>query len=373
MKSKYSDSIDRAITSVTVVNQSFCYPISRLWNVSRGVTRLQCLRGRERGVDITKQQETRRKNKNQRDKMSQGKWRWLSCSWCWSVARVPGVERHQQEGGANVGKRSHVMSPMDTSVAMVTPEIASSGSSLKRAAMGGTEGLSEDNTRRNASLCVLSICLRQTISVKVSSEVSTTAVTTKNTVLWDINTRFVPHRRQYLSATESNLLRLCKIWGFRGGDYEECRLLRYRNPVHTSQETHYLSATESNRLVLCKIWGFHGGDYEECRLLGYKILVRASQETHYVFATEFSQLMLCKIRGFHGGDYVECRLLGYKNPVRTSQETHYVSTTEPSQLMLCKIWGFHGGDYEECRPLPYKNQFVSHRRHITSPLQNAPG
>jgi hypothetical protein len=22
--------------------------------------------------------------------------------------------------------------------------------------------------------------------------------------------------------------------------------------------------------VLCKIWGFHGGGYEECRLLGYK-------------------------------------------------------------------------------------------------------
>jgi hypothetical protein len=49
---------------------------------------------------------------------------------------------------------------------------------------------------------------------------------------------------------------------------EECHLLGYKNPVHTSQETHYLSATESNQLMLCKIWGFHGGDYEECRLLG---------------------------------------------------------------------------------------------------------
>jgi hypothetical protein len=71
--------------------------------------------------------------------------------------------------------------------------------------------------------------------------------------------------------------------------------------------------------MLCKIWGFHGGDYEECRLLGYKNLVRTSQETHYVSTTESSQLMPCKIWGFHGGDYEECRLLGYKTPVYTSQ------------------------------------------------------
>jgi hypothetical protein len=31
--------------------------------------------------------------------------------------------------------------------------------------------------------------------------------------------------------------------------------------------------------VHCKIWGFHGGDYEECRVLGYKNPVRTSQET----------------------------------------------------------------------------------------------
>jgi hypothetical protein len=35
-----------------------------------------------------------------------------------------------------------------------------------------------------------------------------------------------------------------KIWGFYGGDYEECRLLGYKNPVRTSQEAHYVSATE---------------------------------------------------------------------------------------------------------------------------------
>jgi hypothetical protein len=98
-----------------------------------------------------------------------------------------------------------------------------------------------------------------------------------------------------------------------------------------------------------KLWGSHSGHYEECRLLGYKVPVCTSQETYYVSATESSRLMLSKIWGFHGGDCEECRLLGNKNPVRTSQETHYVSTTEPSRLMLCKIWGFHGGDYEECR------------------------
>jgi hypothetical protein len=83
----------------------------------------------------------------------------------------------------------------------------------------------------------------------------------------------------------------------------------------------------------CKIRGFHGGDYEECRLLGYKNPVPTPRR-HYVFATEPSRLMLCKICCFHGGEYDECRLLGYKNPVCTSQKTHYFSATEPSRLML---------------------------------------
>jgi hypothetical protein len=46
---------------------------------------------------------------------------------------------------------------------------------------------------------------------------------------------------------------LCKIGGFHGGDYEECRLLEYKNPVRTSQEKHYVSATESSQLMLRKI------------------------------------------------------------------------------------------------------------------------
>jgi hypothetical protein len=36
-------------------------------------------------------------------------------------------------------------------------------------------------------------------------------------------------------------------------------------------------------------------DDEESRLLGYKNPVRTSQETHYVFHTEPSQLMLPKV------------------------------------------------------------------------------
>jgi hypothetical protein len=97
---------------------------------------------------------------------------------------------------------------------------------------------------------------------------------------------------------------------FNGGDYEECRLLGYKNPVRTSQETHYVSATEPNRLLLCKIWGFHGGNYEEHHLLGYENLVPTSQETYYVSATDPSRLMLYKIRGFHDDDYKECRIFG---------------------------------------------------------------
>jgi hypothetical protein len=47
---------------------------------------------------------------------------------------------------------------------------------------------------------------------------------------------------------------LCKILGFHVPDYKECRLLGYKNLVHTSQKTHYVSATDPRRLMLlCKI------------------------------------------------------------------------------------------------------------------------
>jgi hypothetical protein len=51
----------------------------------------------------------------------------------------------------------------------------------------------------------------------------------------------------------ANSISTCNIAGVYGGDYEECRLLGYKNPVRTSQETNYVSATESSQLMLCKI------------------------------------------------------------------------------------------------------------------------
>jgi hypothetical protein len=48
----------------------------------------------------------------------------------------------------------------------------------------------------------------------------------------------------------------CKIWGSHSSDYEEYRLLGYRNPVLTSQETNEVSAIGPNQFKLCKIWGF---------------------------------------------------------------------------------------------------------------------
>jgi hypothetical protein len=78
-----------------------------------------------------------------------------------------------------------------------------------------------------------------------------TAVTMKNVVYWDIKPQFLLHMRHITStATESRQLILCKISGFHGSGYEECRLLRYKNPVCISQETHYVSATESSQLLL---------------------------------------------------------------------------------------------------------------------------
>jgi hypothetical protein len=67
---------------------------------------------------------------------------------------------------------------------------------------------------------------------------------------------------------------LCKIWGFHGGDYEECPLLGYNSLGRTSQETYYVSATESSWLMICKIWSFHGCDYKERYILLTLILAR---------------------------------------------------------------------------------------------------
>jgi hypothetical protein len=224
----------------------------------------------------------------------------------------------------------------------------------------------------HADLCSQSLAtLSKTALHIVSSEVFT-AVLMKNIfrLLGYRNPVRTSQETHYVSSTELSRLLLSKICGFHGGDYEKYCLLGYRNPVHTSQETHYVSATESSRLMLCKIWGFHEGDYEECRLLWYTNPVRTSQETHYVSSTEPSRLLLCKIWGFHGDDYEEYCLLGYRNPVHTSQETHYVSATESSRLMLCKIWVFKKVTMKNAFFWDTETQFLSHRRHFCCRAQS---
>jgi hypothetical protein len=76
------------------------------------------------------------------------------------------------------------------------------------------------------------------------------------------NSLYLPCVSQALSTEYSsnrgtayylNNYTLWTIRGFRGGDYEECRLLGYKNPVRTSQEKHHIPATESSQLKLCKI------------------------------------------------------------------------------------------------------------------------
>jgi hypothetical protein len=84
----------------------------------------------------------------------------------------------------------------------------------------------------------------------------------KNVVFWNIKNQFVPHRRQVTSPQQCPVFIVTAVT-----DYEECRLLGYKNPVRTSQETYYFSNRNFSRLMLCNISGFHGGDYEECRLL----------------------------------------------------------------------------------------------------------
>jgi hypothetical protein len=49
----------------------------------------------------------------------------------------------------------------------------------------------------------------------------------KNAVFWDLGTQFVAHKEHSFSATEPSRLMVCKIWGFHGGDYEECCSLEF--------------------------------------------------------------------------------------------------------------------------------------------------
>jgi hypothetical protein len=94
----------------------------------------------------------------------------------------------------------------------------------------------------------------------------------ENAIFWDIETQFLLYKETYyISATEHSLLMLRKIWGFHGGENEECRLLECKCPYTNSKETHKVSARKPNWLMLCKVWDFQGGDYEECRLLWHRV------------------------------------------------------------------------------------------------------
>jgi hypothetical protein len=44
------------------------------------------------------------------------------------------------------------------------------------------------------------------------------------------------------------------------------QLLLYKQPYFSDTKLLWIRT----KIILCKIWGFHGGDYEECRPLGYK-------------------------------------------------------------------------------------------------------
>jgi hypothetical protein len=68
--------------------------------------------------------------------------------------------------------------------------------------------------------------------------------------------------------------------------------LTYKCLVRNSHQTHYLHATEPSRLWLRKIWGFRCGDYEECRLLLRDVIWPLSEPTLAV--TGYYQLFLSR-------------------------------------------------------------------------------
>jgi hypothetical protein len=48
----------------------------------------------------------------------------------------------------------------------------------------------------------------------------------------------------------------------------------YRDHSHITKKEDSRTTRKTKQHLRCKISGFHGGDYEECRLLGYKNQVR---------------------------------------------------------------------------------------------------
>jgi hypothetical protein len=77
----------------------------------------------------------------------------------------------------------------------------------------------------------------------------------------------IPQSRNLIVMPNFECQLYCVRFEVLTGVTVECRLLRYKTSVRTSQKTH-ISAIEASRLMLCKTWGFHGGDDEEYHLLG---------------------------------------------------------------------------------------------------------
>jgi hypothetical protein len=82
-----------------------------------------------------------------------------------------------------------------------------------------------------------------------------------------ISTGKPTYSRKRHAEYDRGLLEVFKICGFHSCDCEQCLLLWYKTPVHTSQKRYYIPVTKPNQLMLCDIWGFPGGDYEEFSLL----------------------------------------------------------------------------------------------------------
>jgi hypothetical protein len=76
----------------------------------------------------------------------------------------------------------------------------------------------------------------------------------KNAFFWDINpSSYLTADTLRIRYIDISQLMLCKIWGFLGSDYEECRLLGYRDPVTLcdtckNQDPH--GVTSSNLYVI---------------------------------------------------------------------------------------------------------------------------
>jgi hypothetical protein len=102
---------------------------------------------------------------------------------------------------------------------------------------------------------------------------------------------------------------------------EECRLLGYKTPVRTSQETHYVTATEPTRLMLCKIWGFHGGNYEERRPLGYY---------YYYYLIRYSDVIYFRYKLYSVYNFMCKQLLGHR-----VEERLYLRAREHKKVEYC--------------------------------------